>query len=209
METIKQSLRIPQSILVGRLLLFGMCILLIGCSNMPTSSQRSQLVEHQGLLVLGAPAGHLTVSARDSNSREHLCLGRLPDSVMSRGVDIGLNSPGVSGLNFGNAANDLGLGGRNPAVLMVREYFYRMCELQQNYNLSREQALALFRESYPILAKALSSATPGTQSVGSVQSAATPNSGPGNLSLSDSSSGDNSSSNPSTSGLNTVFNKGQ
>ena len=37
-----------------------------------------------------------------------------------------------------------GLGGRTPAVLMTREWFFRSCEFSRNYNLTKQEAYQLY-----------------------------------------------------------------
>lgn len=67
----------------------------------------------------------------------------------------------------GTTTNQMALGGRSPSVLIIREYFYRLCELYTNLNLPPETALSLFRESLPLVMQALQNSTGGTSSLSS------------------------------------------
>jgi hypothetical protein len=147
----------------------ALCSALSGCASNGNSSVREDILNINGLTVVSAPAGHLSVVTKNPGSEQVLCLGRLPDSIISNGITGGFGSPLTGNATVGTSSNDLMLGGRSPNVLIVREYYYRMCELAQNYKLTKNEALTLFSNSISVISKSLESNVTGTKSNSSSQ----------------------------------------
>lgn len=65
-----------------------------------------------------------------------------PQSGFSLGFGLGGTKEDVSTASGGAA---LSLGGRDPLVLITREFMYRVCELSLNHNLNKEETIALYK----------------------------------------------------------------
>ena len=65
-----------------------------------------------------------------------------PQSGFSLGFGLGATKEDISNTSGGAA---LSLGGRDPLVLITREFMYRVCELSLNHNLSKEETIALYK----------------------------------------------------------------
>lgn len=129
---------------------------LSACAGQPTQYMEPTVMEVKGLRIYNADSEHQTSFIKDHGSSERVCFSRGEDAVET-------GSSGLSGdLGFLNVSEDISnssnrgavvLGGRDPAVLISREIFYRICELTINLNLDREEALKLFREAMEVSAK--------------------------------------------------------
>lgn len=74
---------------------------------------------------------------------EKFCMSAETDAVPTASIGFALSYSGStaseeSGIGAG------ALGGRSAAVLISRDILYRTCEITLNYNLSKDEALALF-----------------------------------------------------------------
>jgi hypothetical protein len=136
---------------------------LSACSGQSTEMVKPSVMEVNGLRIYNADSEHQTSFIKDHGSSERVCFSRGEDAVETQ-------SSGISGdLGFLNTSEDMSetssrgavvLGGRNPAVLISREVFYRICELTINLNLSKDEAIKLFREGMDITTKLSISDTP-------------------------------------------------
>lgn len=144
---------------------------LTACSGQASQYMEPTVMEVKGLRIYNADSEHQTSFIKDHGSSERVCFSRGEDAVET-------GSSGVNGdLGFLNVSEDLSessnrgavvLGGRDPAVLISREIFYRICELTINLNLDREEALKLFREAMEVSAKlSISSNKPASPQSGS------------------------------------------
>lgn len=100
---------------------------------------------------------------REAGSIERVCAGRMPDAIIDSGASAGMGFFGSVGMT----TNELALGGRSPAVLIVREHYYRLCEMYTNLNLPAEMVIDLFKESLPLIMQALQNNTPGSGAISS------------------------------------------
>lgn len=118
---------------------------LAACAGIP-QEERLGIIDRQGIDIVGRPSHQIAVVIKDPKSVERYCSGPGPDFSLtaSEGVELslGARTPAV-GESASRGALDLG--GRNPAVLLAREMFYRTCELTMNINASTETALALHK----------------------------------------------------------------
>lgn len=94
---------------------------------------------------------------RSPGSPEFICNLPAPDASISvqetANVSIGLG--GVADRASGGVGvNEASLGGRTTSVLIAREMYYRTCEFSRNYNLSRAEAMQLFRTTMHVIAEA-------------------------------------------------------
>ncbi len=79
---------------------------------------------------------------------ERYCAARPSDvaDTKSAGVSLtaGLAGNSSEGINEGRSQGAISLGGRDPAVLIVREMMYRACELSMNLNADSKQTLEIY-----------------------------------------------------------------
>lgn len=61
-------------------------------------------------------------------------------------IAIGSNSKADSGAAEEGSSEDE-LVGRTPSVMMARELFFRLCEFSRNYDLKKDEAIKLYRET--------------------------------------------------------------
>lgn len=135
----------------------SVALLASGCLS--SSGSSVHVVDRAGLDVISAPATNDNIVLRDVNSLERICAGRMPDAVVDDGISAGMGFFG----SLGTTSNQMTLGGRSPSVLIIREHYYRLCEMYTNMNLPPETVLALFRESLPLVMQALQSNVAGTR----------------------------------------------
>ena len=99
-------------------------------------------VDRTGVDVVTLPLGSSGITIRPSSSNEVVCALPASDSVATSGrsIGVGLTEATQGGdLSEGSERGALSLGGRDPAVLILREMMYRLCELSGNRGLSDEQ----------------------------------------------------------------------
>lgn len=104
-----------------------------------------QLFDREGIDVILTPADTETVYFKDPGSQERYCRSPESDtaSTVSEGVSIG--SPvGAGSVGKDASRGSLSLGGRNPAVLIAREFLYRACELSLNLNADSALTLQIY-----------------------------------------------------------------
>lgn len=131
-------------------------VALAACASQSTQIVEPSVMEVNGLRIYNADSEHQTSFIKDHGSSERVCFSRGEDAVETQ-------SAGLSGdLSLLNTSEDLSetssrgavvLGGRDPAVLISREIFYRICELTINLNLNKAEALKLFREALAVSEK--------------------------------------------------------
>lgn len=124
--------------------------LLAGCATSQIE-RKENLVDRQGIDVIGSPADRVHVVIKDDKSLERYCKGPGPDFSVtaSNGVSLGASIPLASGASIGSTSGRgaLDLGGRSPAVLLAREMFYRTCELIVNIRADQTTAIALYKST--------------------------------------------------------------
>lgn len=137
----------PIAWFVGGLMLTA----LAGCSALRGPEATASIFDRNGTdVVIDHQNGisyHITAVA----TQEKICRSPQPDVVVGTSEAVSESMPlkalGGEQASVSSQFDAVNLGGRNPAVLIVREILYRGCELAANHALSAEQNLALFRES--------------------------------------------------------------
>ena len=79
---------------------------------------------------------------------ERYCAARPGDVADTRSVGGSLGASAAStgeGISEESSQGALALGGRSPAVLIVREMMYRACELSLNLNAGSDQTLKIYK----------------------------------------------------------------
>ncbi|MEL7487838.1 MAG: hypothetical protein AAGJ87_11555 [Pseudomonadota bacterium] len=74
---------------------------------------------------------------------EKFCMSAETDAVPTDSVGFALSYRGAQASETSGAGAGI-LGGRSAAVLIARDILYRTCEISLNYDLSKDEALALF-----------------------------------------------------------------
>ncbi len=79
---------------------------------------------------------------------ERYCAARQSDVADTRSIGGSLGIGAASAdesISEGSSQGALALGGRSPAVLIVREMMYRACELSLNLNTDHDQTLEIYK----------------------------------------------------------------
>ncbi|WP_440056882.1 hypothetical protein ACSLBF_18545 (plasmid) [Pseudoalteromonas sp. T1lg65] len=98
-------------------------------------------------------------------AKEKYCMSPAPDAVATRSEGFSVAIPKTGLGEADNIGADI-LGGRNPTTLISRALLYRTCELSLNLQLSKEEALALYRDTLGAITKIAASGL-GTGSLAS------------------------------------------
>ncbi|MBE0491355.1 MAG: hypothetical protein IBX44_03775 [Sulfurospirillum sp.] len=117
-----------------------------GCSSdeVPTP----KLYAQGGFSTFTLPEDTETSLIKDPSSMIKFCGARESDAVSAKqngfslGFGIGGAQESVGATNGGGA---LSLGGRDPLVLITREFLYRVCELSLNHNLNKQETIELYK----------------------------------------------------------------
>lgn len=64
---------------------------------------------------------------------------------------IAIDNSQTDGGGDAESSEEAEMAGRTPAVLMARELFFRACELSQNLNLDKKEALALYNKTLDVV----------------------------------------------------------
>ena len=75
---------------------------------------------------------------------ERFCMSAETDAVPTDSVGFALSYRGAQASETSGAGAGI-LGGRSASVLISRDILYRTCEITLNYDLQKDEALALFR----------------------------------------------------------------
>ncbi len=123
----------------------SMSFLLMACaSQVPVP----QVIERPGLDSISSSGTASTAYIKKHSETDRFCEGRGVDAVetTSSGLSISGSLPAGPGAGIGNSssAGALGLGGRDPEVLLARELLYRACELTLNLNLGLEDTKEIY-----------------------------------------------------------------
>jgi hypothetical protein len=150
----------------------GAALVLSGCAALKPPTTESKIFERDGISMVVVPSNSRETYFSDPKSMERHCRAPSPDVSLtsSEGVSINVPSPAGGGVGLGEdtSTGALGLGGRSPAVLISRELLYRACELSNNLNLPRDQALKLFQDILAVIVKISTTQTgSGTAAVAS------------------------------------------
>ena len=188
------------------ILVLSLAGLMAGCSpgSVLSSAPTAQLFDRDGTDILSEPASRNTSFFKDKSSTERVCRVPAPDfaSTASQGFSVGLGLPGTGTKDIGEDAGKgaLGLGGRDPEVLIVRELMYRACELSLNLNADQKTTLRIYDRFLRIVEKlGVSQTGKGVASTSAAAPAVqAPNVSTGNSDNSNSSSSDSSDSSDSS-----------
>lgn len=102
-----------------------------------------------GLTTFTATEDSETSLVKAPGNLHQFCAARESDAVSAPegGVSLGFGAGGIAKESIGatSGSGALSLGGRDPLVLITREFMYRVCELSLNHNLSKEETIVLYK----------------------------------------------------------------
>lgn len=119
-------------------------LLFVGCS---LKSPQSNVIERDNVNILTNTSDLQMTFLKKQGELERYCASRPSDvaDTRSSGVTLGGSLIGeAANIGEGNSESALSLGGRNPAVLIVREMLYRACELSMNLNADTDTSIAIY-----------------------------------------------------------------
>jgi hypothetical protein len=120
---------------------------LSGCSASGFFGEDSSatVLDRDGLDVVLDRSDKQAYVFKDKGGTEKFCRSRAPDFAVTASEGVSL---GVSGRGVGEDASEgaLGLGGRNPEVVVARELLYRTCELSLNLNADEDTTRAIYTQ---------------------------------------------------------------
>ena len=116
-----------------------------------TFAPQGKLIERDGISILETPPYMKVAILKKHGNQDRICAPRSLDfaETQSTGGDFGFtnskfNSSSSDGIGEKSTQGALSLGGRNPAVLILREMTYRACEMAMNTNADEKQTLEIY-----------------------------------------------------------------
>src|SRR5256885_6709222 len=113
--------------------------------------KKENLVDRQGIDVIGSPADRVHIVIKDDKSLERYCKGPGPDFSVtaSNGVSLGASIPLASGANIGSPSGRgaLDLAGPSPPALLPPDRFYPTCDPLGNIRPDQPPAIALVKST--------------------------------------------------------------
>jgi len=148
------------------ILCFG--VVVGGCA----SGGKTSIDTVEGLRVLAIPDDLTVAYIKANDGPERLCSPRFGDASEASSNGFGLTLPvlgAAPGAEMERSVQAVALGGRDPAVLMLREMLFRVCELSMNLNLSKEETLNAYDKTLAtalemVRLNAQNAGTPGSSS---------------------------------------------
>ena len=117
-----------------------MALFLTACATGPSEPYRHQI---NGTHFTYKTSDLQSAYMKENSNPVRYCADRMADVADSRDVKFGIGF-GAEETSDGAGESAVGLGGRNPAVLITRELLYRACEISINHNLSKEETLEVY-----------------------------------------------------------------
>ncbi len=134
--------------MIKQLLIILYITLISGCSAMQSEPSKISVIERDGISALFNTSDIKMTFIKGPLTKDRFCAARETDvaDTSSAGVSLGasLGIGGVEGVSEGRTQGALSLGGRDPAVLIVREMMYRACELSINHNADITQSMEIY-----------------------------------------------------------------
>jgi len=128
----------------------GLIALMSGCATVEYPEPNQSTLTNNHILTTTSGQGQIYVMTRDNN--HYLCSLPQPDSAFDQtdggNLDFSLISTGGDKSATSNEdSEEVELAGRTPTVLMTRELFFRACEFSSNYQLTKDEAKALYMKT--------------------------------------------------------------
>lgn len=113
----------------------------------PVPSQSN--INNNHILTTTSGQGQIYVLSRDNN--HYMCSLPQPDSSFDQkdgdSFELSLVSVKDKQVSDSEDSEEVELAGRTPAVLISRELFFRACEFSSNYQLTKDEAKALYMKT--------------------------------------------------------------
>jgi hypothetical protein len=125
-----------------RIVIFILAILLAGCGITP----KERITKHDEILIIQAlPGERMVIIKTDSDAYHRFCTPVNSDVAYTESQSVGVKH---SGENIGESSNEgvVSLGGRDAAVLILRELTYRACELSNNINANIKESKSIYSQ---------------------------------------------------------------
>ena len=171
------------------------------CAPMSPGPHFTKTNLDDGDVLLVSETAHASTVSITSNGMLALCRANQPDATMTVSESAGADytSKVKEALLGDTSSMDDEMVGRSPALLALREIMYRSCELTENNDLSKAEAIAIYKHSLklaikPVLQEAKSGQVDVTENLTTTRSISQ------NNQLVDSSLDDNQNNSNSTSG---------
>lgn len=140
----------------------GLILFNAGCSS--KNDVKAIHIDRDGIDTI-ANDGALKVSfIKNKNSPEMMCAYREPDVEAISHQGLKLTIPGKEGIGEDSGSSAVTLGGRSPALLIVREMLYRACELSMNLNADKNTTIEVYKMFLDTSKQIAAQSTEGTKS---------------------------------------------
>ncbi len=127
----------------------SLMVLLGGCASMEYPVPSQSTINNNQIMTTTSGQGQIYVLSRDNN--HYLCSLPHPDSSYDQkdggSFELSLVSVKDKQVSDSEDSEEVELAGRTPAVLISRELFFRACEFSSNYQLTKEEAKALYMKT--------------------------------------------------------------
>lgn len=109
--------------------------------------------------IVSSTASLSYIFVRDAASQYVTCTTPQPDAAFDQGetADVTISLISIAGESDAGAegedTQEVEMAGRTPAVIMARELFFRACEFSQNYKLTKDEALGLYKSTLDVVGR--------------------------------------------------------
>lgn len=120
----------------------------IGCARMNSVMMHSGVDSANTIRVFTYDDELKNTYFKKGRNGLRFCREPMPDAAptFAEGMTIGLPHSGGSNVGGSDSVGGLGLGGRNPEVLIAREFLFRACELSLNVDADYTQSRTIYSE---------------------------------------------------------------
>jgi len=115
------------------------------CSSIERPTPTGHDIKDRTLIPLTAGQSFIKMTKK-SGSDFYTCTMPQPDATFSQSLEDTLGA-NLFSEEATEGSSEAEMAGRTPTVLMARELFFRTCEFSVNYQLSKEEAFNLFKET--------------------------------------------------------------
>ena len=129
--------------ILGSLIAIGV---MTGCSSIERPVPSAHEMGDQYYIPQTAGQSYIRMTDKKGTTM-YTCTMPQPDATFSQAIEEGI------GINIGTeeameGTSEAEMTGRTPTVLMARELFFRTCEFTTNWQLSKEEAYALWKKTF-------------------------------------------------------------
>ena len=120
-------------------------LLTTGCAATPP---KPLIIERDGIDAIILSDDHKVSYIKQNGHIDRICASREADAVSTdeSGFSLGFSALGKKEqIGEQSGRGELALGGRNPLVLLSREFLYRACELTNNHNSNEKTTIEVYK----------------------------------------------------------------